>query len=303
MKASRANVTTHLFDRRAFLRQGTLYLAASALGWDEVTSAAEADQHKPKVRIGLITDLHYADRSPARARYYRETPAKLAEAARRFKQDGVDCVVELGDLIDSQGSAAGAKRDLKRISRDLAALPGRLYRVLGNHCVYELTKPEFLEIVGQERTFHSFDAGGYHFVVLDACFRSDGVPYGRQNFVVTDTSIPPAEAEWLRADLKQTPHKTIVFVHQQLDVDFVFGIAGAPVIRKILEQSGKVLAVFQGHLHHNFHSEIGGVHYCTLTAMVEGSGAENNAYAVMDVLPGDLIRVSGLRKQTSYAWR
>ena len=38
-----------------------------------------------------------------------------------------------------------------------------------------------------------FDRGGFHFVVLDACFRSDGVPYGRKNFKWTDTKIPPAE--------------------------------------------------------------------------------------------------------------
>jgi predicted phosphodiesterase len=305
MKSPDDNLQPVRHCRRAFLRQGTLYLAASSFGWDAASDAiaAEADRAQPKVRVGLVTDLHYADRPPAKARFYRETPAKLAEAAERFKQEKVECVVELGDLIDSRGTLAGAKQDLNRVAKELAAVPGRLHRVIGNHCVYELVKPEFLEIVGQERTFYSFDVGGYHFVILDACFRSDGTPYGRKNFVVTDTSIPPAEAEWLRADLKQTPHKTIAFVHQQLDVDFVFGIKGAPAIRKILEQSGKVLAVFQGHLHRNLHSEIGGIHYCTMMAMVEGSGRDNNAYAVMDVLPGDLIRVSGLRKQTSYTWR
>ena len=289
-------------NRRAFIRQGTLFLAASSLGWSEVPGAfaAEDDRSKPKVRIGLVTDLHYADKPPGRSRHYRETPTKLAEATQQFRKKKVECVVELGDLINSQGSVDTVKQNLKRISGEFAAIHGQHYYVLGNHCVYDLTKPEFLEIVGRERSFYSFDLGGYHFVILDACFRSDGVPYGKKNFRVTDTSIPPAEAEWLRADLKQTPHKVIVFVHQQLDVDFLFGITNAPNVRKILEESGKVLAVFQGHLHQNFHSDIGGIHYCTLMAMVEGSGPENNAFTVMDILPGDVIRIEGFRKQKSY---
>ena len=289
------------WSRRAFLHRGTLLLAGSSLAGNEVSGAlaADADREKPKLRIGLVTDLHYADRPSRIHRFYRETPTKLAQATQRFAEEKVDAVVQLGDMIDSDGSQDAARRNLKRISSQFAA-SGAHHCVVGNHCVYDLTKPEFLEIVGQKRSFYSFDLAGYHFVILDACFRRDGVPYGKRNFQVTDTCIPPVEAEWLRADLKQTPHKTIVFVHQELDVDFIFGISNAPQIRKILEESGKVLAVFQGHLHRNFYSHIGGIHYCTLMAMVEGSGEENNAYALMDLLPGDTLRIKGFRKQTGF---
>ena len=58
----------------------------------------------------------------------------------------------------------------------------------------------------------------------------------------------------------------------------------APAIRAVLEASGKVLAVFQGHSHKNDLNEINGIHYCTLVAMVEGSGEKNNGYALLDVL-------------------
>jgi hypothetical protein len=54
--------------------------------------------------------------------------------------------------------------------------------------------------------------------------------------------------------------------------------------------SDKVLAVFQGHSHKNDPKEINGIHYCTLVAMVEGSGAENNGYSTMDILDGGTIR-------------
>jgi alkaline phosphatase len=93
-----------------------------------------------------------------------------------------------------------------------------------------------------------------------------------------------------------------VCVHQRLDAEPPYGVKNAPEIRKILEASGKVLAVLQGHHHKGDYKEIGGIHYCTMSAVVEGPGPENNAYAVMDILPGDAIRITGFRKQKSYRW-
>jgi len=286
-------------NRRTFIQHGTLLLAGASFVGSEASGFADA---MPKVRIGLVTDLHYADKPAAGTRHYRETPAKLAEAAKRFEEEKVDWVVELGDMIDSADSLDVEKGYLRRIVKDFAAIPGKHYYVLGNHCVSALTKPEFLEIVGQKASFYSFDTKGVHFAVLDACFRSDGQPYGRKNFVWIDSNIPPAEVEWLRADLKQTAHKTVVFVHQRLDVEPPLGIKNAPEVRKVLEESGKVLVVLQGHEHQGGYQEISGVHYCTLKGMIEGSGPENNAYAIMEILPNDAIRIRGFRKQKSYEW-
>ena len=175
--------------------------------------------------------------------------------------------------------------------------------MLGNHCVYTLTKQEFLAGVEQKRSYYSFDVGGIHFVVLDSCFRSDGKPYGRKNFQWTDPNIPPAEVEWLAADLKATSGKTVVFAHQRLDVGSPYGVKNAPEIRKILENSGKVLAVFQGHSHKNDYREIDGIHYCTLVAMVEGSGAASNGYSTMRFDDQGTIHISGFRKQNDYVWQ
>ena len=73
-------------------------------------------------------------------------------------------------------------------------------------------------------------------------------------------------------------------------------------VRKVFESSGKVLAVFQGHSHQNDLREIGGIHYCTLVAMVEGSGAENNGYSLLSIDPNGTIQLKGFRKQKHYAW-
>src|SRR5690606_9218993 len=119
-------------NRRAFLRDGTLLLAAgSALK----AAPSLADEGGDRLRIGLITDLHYADKPPAINRYYRETPDKLAEAAERFRERKPSVIVELGDFIDSSDDAATDKGYLKRINDGFSAIAEDRHYVLGNHCV------------------------------------------------------------------------------------------------------------------------------------------------------------------------
>lgn len=284
--------------RRAFLRHGTLVLTAASLGPAKLL----ADDKPPGLCVGLVTDLHYADKPPAGSRHYRETLPKLEEAARLFEQEKPSFLVELGDLIDAADSVDVERSYLRTINREFSAICKDRHYVLGNHCVDTLTKDEFLGGIEQERSYYSFDKDGIHFVVLDSCFRSDGAPYGRKNFKWTDANIPASEIEWLEADLKATDHPTIVFAHQRLDVSNNHGVRNNALVRKVLEASSRVLAVFQGHSHQNSLNEVGGIHYCTLVAMVEGSGAENNGYSVMKIEANGTIHVTGFRNQRSYDW-
>jgi len=289
-------------NRRRFLQDGSLLLAGAGL--TAATPATSfADDLQPKVRLGLVTDLHYADKPSAGSRHYRETLTKFAEAAAEFEKAKPDFVVSLGDLIDAADSARAEKDFLARIQKEFAALSAEKHYVLGNHCVSTLTKTEFLDGVGQKGSNYAFDLNDFHFVVLDACFRSDGQSYGRNNFEWTDANLPADQVDWLRNDLSETAHKTIVFVHQRLDVENNYGVKNSPQIRQLLEKSGNVLAVFQGHSHKNDLKTIGGIHYCTLAAMVEGAGVENNSYSLLDLYEDGTIRLAGFRKQADYEWK
>ncbi|MBI1314093.1 alkaline phosphatase [bacterium] len=285
--------------RRAFMKHGTLVLSAASLSTSKLLAADGA----AGLRVGLVTDLHYADKAPAGTRHYRETLAKLEEAATQFEQDKPAFLVELGDLIDAADSVDVEQRYLKTVNREFSAICRDRHYVLGNHCVDTLKKDEFLGSVEQQKSYYSFDRGGFHFIVLDSCFRSDGEPYGRKNFHWTDTSIPAAELEWLEADLKASNKLVIVLAHQRLDVSNNHGVKNNTDVRKTLESSGKVLAVLQGHSHRNDLKEIGGIHYCTLVAMVEGSGVGNNGYSLMDIMPDGTIELTGFRRQKSYRWK
>ena len=289
-------------SRRRFLSNGTLVLAAaSGLGLQKSITAANASP-SISLRIGLITDLHHADKPAAGSRFYRETIPKLNSAAEEFQKTGLDFIVELGDLIDAAESVETELNYLRTINREFSKLCSDRHYVLGNHCVDTLTKTEFLQEVGQKESYYSFDRAGFHFVVLDACFRNDGVPYGRKNSKWNDANIPPAELEWLREDLKSTKLPTIVFAHQRLDVTTDHGVMNCVEVRSILKDSGRVLAVFQGHSHQNDLKDIDGIHYCTLVAMVEGSGLENSGASVLELHDDGTIHVTGFRKQKSYDW-
>ena len=286
-------------NRRAFLKNGTLVLTAATVS----RTSLFADERAPVVKVGMVTDLHYADKPSAGTRHYRETLRKLEEAAKQFEADQPDFLVELGDLIDAADSVDTEHRYLRTVNREFSAICKQRHYVLGNHCVDTLKKEEFLGSVEQAKSYYSFDKDGVHFVVLDSCFRSDGQPYGRKNFQWTDANIPDAELEWLRADLAVGASPVVVFAHQRLDVSGNHGVKNNADVRGILESSGRVLAVFQGHSHKNDLKDIGGIHYCTMVAMVEGSGENNNGYSLLNIERNGTIQVTGFRNQDSRTWR
>ena len=281
--------------RRAFLINGTLTLAAASV----CPRVLAFNQFQPKLSIGLITDLHYADKPPAGSRHYRESLTKLDAAAAQFQKEQISFLVELGDLIDAADSVETEQRYLKTINQKFSKICPNRHYVLGNHCVDTLKKEEFLHGVEQKESYYSFDQEGFHFIVLDACFRGDGVAYERKNFQWTDANIPPSELEWLKEDLKSNEKPVIVFAHQRLDVSNNHGVKNNKEVRSLLESSENVIAVFQGHSHQNELKTIGGIHYCTLVAMVEGTGLANNGFSTLNIDEQGNVQLTGFQKQKS----
>lgn len=301
-KSSTKNSSTaRRVGRRAFLEGGALLLC-TGLGLTANRADAFLNDTRPVLRIGLLTDLHYADRGPNGTRHYRETPRKVVAAAEQLRQSPVELVFELGDLIDSADTVEREQEYVRTIAKQLQELPGRKHYVLGNHCVSRLTKEEFLAAVQQESAHYSFDVEPFHFVVLDACFRNDGEPYGRENFVWTDANIPPQQLAWLQDDLARTQLPTLVFVHQRLDVKDDYGIKNAPAVRDVLEKSRRVIAVIQGHNHKNDYRDLGGIHYVSLQAMVEGNQTTDNAFACAELYADRRIKLTGFANQKSYSF-
>jgi 3',5'-cyclic AMP phosphodiesterase CpdA len=250
---------------------------------------------RPLARLGIVTDIHYADKPAAGTREYRDSPGKLGEAVERWNSQAVDAAIQLGDLVDASPTVERETVDLRLILGVLRKLKAPLHFSLGNHCVLTLTKQQFLEQWGAERTWYSFPLKGYRCIVLDSAFTSDGRPYGGREFDWRDAFVPPVQLKWLRDELGKSRLPTVVFVHHRMDGSDHYSVSNAAAVRAILEAPGTVVAVFQGHQHINDYKEIGGIHYCTLKALVDGASPESSAYGILDFYPDRKLHLNGFR--------
>jgi alkaline phosphatase len=251
-----------------------------------------------RVRLAVLTDVHYADRDPACSRHYRDSIAKMRQAAEMLAAASPDLAVELGDFIDEAPTAAMEASWAKTIDAEFRRLAPERHYVLGNHCIWTLTKSRFMAAVGAKRAHYSFDRAGWHFIVLDGCWRADGVEYGARNNRWQDSEIPPAQRRWLQSDLASARGPVVVFVHQRLDPHGDHTVASAAAVRAILEKSGNVELVLQGHSHANDRQDITGIPYVTLAAMIEGPGLENNAFGLLELSAGGMS-LTGYGRQQS----
>jgi predicted phosphodiesterase len=285
-------------SRRDFIRNGSLFLLAPGIDKFAMPSL------KDSILFGIITDVHYADCDARGSRHYRDSKLKMREAVDALAKRKPSFCVCLGDLIDGP-----AKSNPEVETQNLATIKAEFDRlhvphkfVLGNHCVAQLTKMQFLDGVKQPKSYFSFDHDDFHFVVLDACYRKDGVSYDAGNFVWTDTFIPEPQLKWLSEDLAKTKKKTVVFCHQRLDLaDINDGaVKNASSVRTILESSGKVIGVFMGHSHVNELNRINDIPYVCLHSMVDGAGLPNNAFSVLSVLKDGSMKLEGYGKHAKH---
>jgi predicted phosphodiesterase len=220
-----------------------------------------------------------------------------------MNQMKVDFLIELGDFKD-QDTPPNKEYTilyLQKIETLFQQFNGPKYHVIGNHDLDSISKDDFSKIAYNTNipgylTFYSFDLKNTHFVVLDANFKSDQSDYKNGNFDWRDTNISYAEMDWLKKDLKSTNKPVIVFIHQQLDCEGDLCVNNADEVRNILDNSSKAIAVIQGHNHNGDYSQIKGIHYYTLKAMVDGSGSRNNSYAIVEVFDDGSISITGYRK-------
>lgn len=314
MKSTDANISNYEMQpdasgwsvtRRDFLRVSGSLAAGVCAGMPFIHAHA-AGSSKPVISFGIVTDAHYADAAPKGVRQYKESVVKMTECVELMNEKKVDFLIELGDFKDQgQPSVEGdTLKYLETIEKTFAQFKGPRYHVLGNHDVDSISKKQFLERVentgiAKDKNYYSFDAKGLHFVVLDANYSTDGSDYNHGKFDWTDANIPPVELDWLRKDLKSTDKPVVAFVHQRLDGEGSVYIKNAAKVRQVLQDSKRVMAMFQGHHHAGHCGTIEKIHYYTLKAMVEGVGEKNNSYAIVEVYDNHNIVVTGYHKAVS----
>ena len=264
-------------------------------------------QMDKSIRFGLVADSHYADREPVNKRFYRDSIEKMKEFVHIMNRQKVDFVMHLGDFKD-EGTDKNPRqtiRFLKDLETEYANFEGPRYHCVGNHDVDSITKEQFLknientEIPNTE-SYYSFDVKGVHCIVLDANYSEDGKDhYFLEGSDWQDTNLTVEQLNWLQEDLQKTQKPALVFCHHLL---FAYEKGGNRYhvnnyreVQKILEHSGRVCAVFQGHVHEELHKRIRGIHYITQNAMVDFEGIENNSFSIVEIT-NDSISIEGYKR-------
>jgi hypothetical protein len=173
--------------------------------------------------------------------------------------------------------------------------------VAGNHDVIHLNREDLNRF--WQRTgplYYSLDVGGWHFAVLHTIERKD-----------VDVRIPEPQIEWLREDLAAGAGPAVVFMHHSASEQYVEDSRWWPgrahlalvkeraELRRIFEASGRVKAVYNGHLHWNHLDVIAGIPYVTVQSLIENleedvPGKAAGAFALVRVSDRRMVvRVGG----------
>lgn len=266
---------------------------------------------KKTVRIGLATDSHYADREVAGTRFYKGALEKMREFTSIMNQEKVDFVVHLGDFKDEDETKNEQKTlgYLRKIEDEFSKFQGDRFHCIGNHDVDSITKKQFLENVtntGFEvaKSYYSFNKNGFHFIILDGNHTKEGKDhFYKLGQDWQDTNLGVEQLNWLRKDLESNELPVIVFCHHPLYEFFrgnhKYHVNDYLEAQKLFENSEKVIAVFQGHVHAENHQKINGIHYLTLLGMVDYEGLDNNSFTLLEVSQHQLI-LKGYKRSHSF---
>lgn len=252
------------------------------------------------VSFGVITDIHFADRNTEEGKYFRHGLEKLNAFIQTCNNRNVDFVICLGDFIDTDTNG-DERKNLAALAKEFDAFDGVWHAVPGNHDLETITKREFLTAIGKKQPWYSFDAGGCHFIILDACFSPNGSEYKNGSYIWTEPYIPWWELEWLASDLAATKkNDTIIFAHQNLhdNSDDRYNIVNSSGVRAVIGQSNSVRAVIQGHCHRGGTASLDGIPYITLTGSINGTFPDFNRFSIVTIEP-DRIHVEGFGGQES----
>jgi 3',5'-cyclic AMP phosphodiesterase CpdA len=221
------------------------------------------------MKIGIFTDSHYATDAAHAAGY-----ARLKGALDAFSEAGCTLAVFLGDLTDKEKTHAEEIASLQRLRALFEMYSFPVFVMFGNHDIVNFSKEEFYEILGEHHRPKNGLFEGRNLFFLDTCCFKDGRDYQRGNGNWQEIYVPRLDV--LREELKTAADApSYIFTHFPLDPAATpwRRVHNADAVMKILEESGKVRTVFQGHDHRRIESMIGDIRYATYEALLDTEDA------------------------------
>lgn len=215
-----------------------------------------------QVRFGIMADAHIE--------FMHDGPARVRAFLEACKKKNCNFCVDLGDFCPPGETNAADKAEILSL---LKSFPIPFYYVLGNHDTDENKKSDVRTFYGCERQPYSFDCGGVHFVMPDAChFREDTreteYDHGNYRFTQGDVSVlPKEELARLRADLAQAKYPSVLFTHHSL-IESRTGIRNPEEFRNAIKDAPHgVLLAACGHEHVDRLEKKDGTYYLCINSM------------------------------------
>ncbi len=226
------------------------------------------------MKIGIFTDSHYSSRKPITiGRDRSRSLQKIKETYEVFEKEKCDLAICLGDLTDEDDTYEKEVENLRKISEVMKNSSVPTMCVMGNHDAFVFTVDDFYKLLGEEFRPENKTFDDVNLVFVDACYFKSGEHYMPGDSDWRDTFYPHTKE--LKEHLSTLEGKTYVFMHQNIDpgCDVSHRLANDEEIRGILENSGSVKTVYQGHYHCGNRNEVNGIRYVTHIAMCSNEDA------------------------------
>lgn len=252
-------------------------------------------------RIALATDSHYALKEDLEEKVYSDALLKMKEFVNTVNQLDCDFAIHLGDFKDEDPEPREATTldYLHKMELEFSKYEGPRLHCLGNHDLDSITKRQFLDNVVNsgietDSGYYSFDLHSLRFLVLDANYDELGQDhYFQAGGDWQKPYIPAKQLTWLEETLASSPFSCVVFIHHPLYAYVKNGhsycVVNHMAVRSVLESSGKVLAVLNGHMHEEMFHEINNIRYLALNSMLEGTFVQRNCFYVLEIQPEKLL--------------
>jgi manganese-dependent ADP-ribose/CDP-alcohol diphosphatase len=261
-------------------------------------SMSESYSQKPIISFGIVADVQYCNCEPAGTRFYRLSADRFSEAVDTFKDNSVDFIINLGDLIDH------GYESYTPILKTFESSGLKVYHVRGNHdyAVDDKYKKRLpLETPGN-KGYYSFPVHNIRFIFLDGneistyaapnknavknaeTYISNLKESGSRNAINWNGGIGPKQLSWLKEELDQASQnneKVIIFCHFPVYPDDIHNLLNYNDITPVLSNYNNIIAWFAGHNHSGNYGNFNMIHFVTMKGMVETG--KSTSYAVVRV--------------------
>lgn len=217
------------------------------------------------LRIGFMTDIHADSTVVGTARILKEDYQKEIDyfISQMNNEFGPDFIITGGDLIEGTKVPADQgmhELGLVKSAFGKTAIPS--YHTIGNHDLRSVSKSQWKQIFGYINT--SFVFGDYKIIIVDSNYDSDDKNI-RPGLYYTRGNVAQEQVRWLKAQLRDTDKKTIVFIHHPplRDIDSRNNdglLKNAEELQGLFEKY-KTVAVFSGHIEDLYYNKNNGVKY------------------------------------------